>query len=155
MVQEQFALTICTKTKALGWKASFQSGLGAQHHPQTDRAFQTHIQTSWSGSSGTPMCIKPSVLHVAFSISSSPLYLPNKHQLEIPQETLTSEAKNGVFSYSVRAIQNWEEKLLTFTSNGFESPTFSSSSSTFEHQCHCEMTKVLWRGQSPFPPPFP
>lgn len=67
MVQEQFALT----AKASGWKASFQSGLGAQHHPHTDRAFQTHIQTSWSGNSGTPMSIKPSVLHVAFPSASS------------------------------------------------------------------------------------
>lgn len=90
-----------------------------------------------------------------FSISSIPLYLLNKHQLEIPQVKLTLEAKNGVFSYSVRAIQNWEEKLLTFTCTSFESPTFSPSSSTFARRCRCEMTKMPWSGQSPFQPPIP
>lgn len=84
MLQEQFALT----AKALGWKAPFQSGLGAQYC-RTDRYCFLNAHSDllvwkfWNSPTNKAFC----PLH-CFSINSIPLYPLSKHQLEIPHESL-------------------------------------------------------------------
>lgn len=120
MLQEQYALT----AKALGWKASFQSGFGAQYC-RTDWycSLNAHsdilVRKFWNSPMHKAVC--PS--H-CFLISSIPLYLLSKHQLE-SHLNITKEAKSCVFSYTMRATQNWEKtSLMPSTFNNSDTNIF-------------------------------
>lgn len=148
MLQEQSALT----AKALGWKASFQRGFGAQYC-RTDRHCSLNAHSDilvwkfWNSPMHKAVC--PS--HCFFHQLHSPLSAEQTSAGNPNWEShlyIRKEAKDCVFSYTLRAIHSEKTTLMTFTCNNLESQTFSFSSYTFACQCHCQMTKLSGSGGS-------